>query len=387
MAIQEERFSLGENSERMVTVTPFMGKLKIHIRQFYVNGNGEIKPGKSGMVLDLKEFDKLVELIPQIKESIERYELKDSEIPSSPFQLDLPVLDLDTVFLPSPPSQEPISIAGDEELFDSQPKCPSPPPPSSTMPDASSLMEPSLERILSDIRGGERKMTNDCDHKCPKAVGFSYPGVVLHCSECEAEKKKRIALENMDDNSPKKRKEKGKRSKEITGSAKKKLKTENKRPSGIFVGYAKLPCEVKETTNKKSKVVKQECIDEVASVESMKEVEKKLWLEHYNQLCEKLLEVVREKCTGCQTDEANQLGHGLCLLASAKEQVNLCFEEVYGRVHWEDVMDCWYKKVLEMPIALNPETLAIFRETVNPNDVTYKNRLKKWMIESPTIEL
>ena len=61
---EEERFSLGEKSERMVTVTPFMGKLKVHIRQFYVNGNGEIKPGKSGIVLDLKEFDKLVEPIP-----------------------------------------------------------------------------------------------------------------------------------------------------------------------------------------------------------------------------------------------------------------------------------------------------------------------------------
>ena len=323
---EEERFSLGEKSERMVTVTPFMGKLKVHIRQFYVNGNGEIKPGKSGIVLDLKEFDKLVELIPQIKQSIERYELKDSEIPSSSFQLDLPVLDLDTVFLPSPPSQEPTSIPHDKELSDSETKF-------SSLP----LINPSLE--------------------------------------------------NMGVSSPKKRKEKGKRSKEITGSAKKKLKTENKRPSGIFVGYAKLPCEVKETTNKKSQIVKQECIDEVASVESMKEVEKKLWLEHYNQLCEKLLEVVGEKCIGCQTDEANQLGHGLCLLASAEEQVNLCFEEVYGRVHWEDVMDCWYKKVLEMPRALNPETLAIFRETVNPNDVIYKNRLKKWMIESPTIEL
>ena len=345
---EEERFSLGEKSERMVTVTPFMGKLKVHIRQFYVNGNGEIKPGKRGIVLEIEEFYKLIELIPQIKKSIDSYELKDTVIPSSPFSLDLPVLDLDTVFLPSPPSQEPISIARDDELFDSQPKYPS--PPSSTMPDASSLMEPSLERILSDIRGGERKMTNDCDHKCPKAVGFSYPGVVLHCSECEAEKKK-VALENIDVNSPKKRKEKGKPSKEITGSAKKKLKTENKRPSGVFVGYAKFPCEVKETT-KKSKVVKQECIDEVASVESMKEVEKKLWLEQYNQLCEKLLQVVREKCTGCQTDEANRLGHELCLLASAEEQVNLCFEGVYAGVHWEDVINCWYKKVLEMPIAL-----------------------------------
>ena len=67
--------------------------------------------------------------------------------------------------------------------------------------------------------------------------------------------------------------------------------------------------------------------------------------------------------------------------------MNLCFEEVYGRVSWNDVMESWYKKVLEMPIALNPETLAIFRETVSPKDFTYKDRLKKWLIESPTIEV
>ena len=29
--MQEERFSHGENSNRMVTVTPFMEKLKVHI--------------------------------------------------------------------------------------------------------------------------------------------------------------------------------------------------------------------------------------------------------------------------------------------------------------------------------------------------------------------
>ena len=66
----------------------------------------------------------------------ERYELKDTVIPSSPFQLDLPVLDLDTVFLPSPPSQKPIPITRDEELFDSQPKFPSL-PPSLALPSAS----------------------------------------------------------------------------------------------------------------------------------------------------------------------------------------------------------------------------------------------------------
>ena len=67
--------------------------------------------------------------------------------------------------------------------------------------------------------------------------------------------------------------------------------------------------------------------------------------------------------------------------------MNLCFEEAYKRVIWNDVMECWYQKVLEMPVSLNPETLAIFRETVNPKDLTYKNRLRKWLIESPTIEL
>ena len=59
---------------------------------------------------------------------------------------------------------------------------------------------------------------------------------------------------------------------------------------------------------------KHECINEVASVESMKEVQRKLWLTHYDMLSEKLMEVVLEKCTGCQTDEANLLGHELCML-------------------------------------------------------------------------
>ena len=222
-----------------------------------------------------------MKLIPQVKTSIERYELKDTVIPSSPFLLDLPVFDLDTVFLPSPPSHEPISITRDEEHFDSQPKFPSL-PPSSALPDVPPLMEPSLERILSDIRVGESKMTNDCDHKCPKAVGFSYPGVVLHCSECESNNKKGNTLKNVDENSPKEQKGKRKKSSEIARNANKKTKTENKRPSGIFVGYARLPSEFKkETTKDKRKYdVKKECIYEVSSMEAMKEVEKELWLEH-----------------------------------------------------------------------------------------------------------
>ena len=70
-------------------------------------------------------------------------------------------------------------------------------------------------------------------------------------------------------------------------------------------------------------------------------------------------------------------------MVNTEEQVNLCFEEIYARVSWDDVMESWYKKVLEIPIALNPDTLVNFRDTVNPNEFMYKNKLKKWLIESP----
>ena len=343
-------------------------------------------------------------LIPQVRDSIARFELRDTGISSSPFAISLtePIFSNlpPVVFLPSPPSQELIPITRDDELLYVLPKCPSPPSP---LPDLPPVVDFSLKRILSDlspkekleryhqdlaadeymyestingetrvtehdnpvsmlsrsgklhslckdntetvllekyevrqlcwklstpslkvyhvstnppardkveklsipkidvmkntskisrpelllkdentanedilklseinlVNNGKTRMMNDCDHKCPKAVGFSYPWVVLHCSEFESEKKK--------------------------------------------IKYD----------------VKHECIDEVASVESMKEVERKLWLTHYNILSEKLTEVVRETCTGCQTDEANLLGHELCMLASVEEQVNLCFEGAY----------------------------------------------------------
>ena len=50
-------------------------------------------------------------------------------------------------------------------------------------------------------------------------------------------------------------------------------------------------------------------------------------------------------------------------------------------------MELVYQKVLEMPVNLNPETLAIFIGTVNPKDSTYKDRLREWLIESSNVEL
>ena len=81
--MQEERFSLGENSNRMVTVTPFNATLKVHIRQFYVNEIGEIKASRIGVTLSVEEFNKLVKLIPKVQDSIAQYKLQDTG-PSPP---------------------------------------------------------------------------------------------------------------------------------------------------------------------------------------------------------------------------------------------------------------------------------------------------------------
>ena len=82
---EDERFFLGEKSNRMVTVTPFLGKLKVHIRQFYVNERGENKPGKNGIVLELEDFEALAKLVPKVQDSIAKYEIRYTGIPSSPF--------------------------------------------------------------------------------------------------------------------------------------------------------------------------------------------------------------------------------------------------------------------------------------------------------------
>ena len=110
--MQEERCSLGENSNRMVTVMPFNANLRVHIRQFYVNENGEMKASRIGVTLSVEEFNELVKLIPKIQDSIAQYKLHD--------------------IVPSPP----------------------PPPTLAVLPPP--LIDPSLEKILSDLDSKEK---------------------------------------------------------------------------------------------------------------------------------------------------------------------------------------------------------------------------------------
>ena len=206
--MQEERFSLGENSNRMVTVTPFNANLKVHIRQFYVNGNGEMKASRIGITLSVEEFSELVKLMPKIKDSITQYKLQ--------------------------------NIA------------PSLPPPLAVLPPP--LIDPSLEKILSDLDSKEKLERYYQDLAADKYLHGPTidreTRVIAHDDPTSLP-----SLESTDDDFQTKRKEKRKRTKESAKNVNKKLKTE----SGIFVGYAKLPSELKVTEKKENKIVKNDC--------------------------------------------------------------------------------------------------------------------------------
>ena len=271
MAMQEERFSLGENSNHIVTVTPF-------------NTNAS----RTGVTFSVEEFNELVKLSPKVQESIARYELRDTGISSGPFELVLPVLDLDMIFLQSLQSQEPLPIIQDKELLDSQPKFPS--PPLSTSPDVPPpLINPFLEKTWIGLSPKEKleryhqdnaadeylygpttdKETLVTEHDNPVSLP-SLENIDDDSHKKRKEKKKRSkesarnfnkmlktsvslpSLENTDDSSQKKRKQKRKRTKESAKNVNKKFKTE----SGIFVGYAKLLSELKVTEKKENKIVK-----------------------------------------------------------------------------------------------------------------------------------
>ena len=69
------------------------------------------------------------------------------------------------------------------------------------------------------------------------------------------------------------------------------------------------------------------------------------YLSHHELPMDEFKHVLNEKCTGCQTNDHNQFVHELCLLACVQEQVNICFEETYNRVNWDQVFQLCQEKL------------------------------------------
>ena len=57
---QEVCYPLGEESDKMATVSLFQSKVAVHIRQFYTDSYNEKTPGKTGTTLSVKEFYELL---------------------------------------------------------------------------------------------------------------------------------------------------------------------------------------------------------------------------------------------------------------------------------------------------------------------------------------
>ena len=68
-------------------------------------------------------------------------------------------------------------------------------------------------------------------------------------------------------------------------------------------------------------------------------------LSHHELLMNEFIHVLNKKCTGCQTNDREQFGHELCLIASVQEQVNICFKEAYNWVNWDQVFELRQEKL------------------------------------------
>ena len=108
---QEIRYPLGEASDRMVTVSVFQSRVKLHIRQFYRDYYGKLRAGKTGITISVEEFQEFRKLIPKLQQDVlnMNFKLLEDEKPEVVFPGDL-----DVTIIPSPPS--PPSSAVDTDV-------------------------------------------------------------------------------------------------------------------------------------------------------------------------------------------------------------------------------------------------------------------------------
>ena len=104
------------------------------------------------------------------------------------------------------------------------------------------------------------------------------------------------------------------------------------------------------------------------------------YLLHHELLMDEFRRVLNEKCTGCQTNERNQFGHELCLLASVQDQVNSCFEEAYNRVNWDQVFQLCQEKLRNTDSYRLCRFLPVLCGKMGAQEDRYKKLLKESLI-------
>ena len=108
------------------------------------------------------------------------------------------------------------------------------------------------------------------------------------------------------------------------------------------------------------------------------------YLSHHGLLMNEFRRVLNEKCTGCQTNDRNQSGHELCLLASVQEQVNICFEEAYNRVNWYQVFELCQEKLRNTDSYGQCSFLPVASAEMGAQEDRYKKLMKESLIVQHT---
>ncbi|XP_072288833.1 activated RNA polymerase II transcriptional coactivator p15-like [Eucyclogobius newberryi] len=67
---EDNMFQIGKM--RYVSVRDFKGKVLIDVREYWMNQDGEMKPGKKGIALNPEQWNQLKEQISDIDEAIRR---------------------------------------------------------------------------------------------------------------------------------------------------------------------------------------------------------------------------------------------------------------------------------------------------------------------------
>ena len=104
------------------------------------------------------------------------------------------------------------------------------------------------------------------------------------------------------------------------------------------------------------------------------------YLSHHELLINEFRRILNEKLTGYQTNDHNQSGYELSLLASVQEQVNICFEETYSRVNWDQVFQLCQEEFRNTDSYGLCPFLPMASDGIGPQEDRYKKMMKESLI-------
>ncbi|XP_021234434.1 activated RNA polymerase II transcriptional coactivator p15-like [Numida meleagris] len=68
---EEGMFQIGKM--RYVRVSCFKGKVLVDIREFYMDKEGDMKPGRKGIALSAEQWNQLKEIIPEVDAAVKKF--------------------------------------------------------------------------------------------------------------------------------------------------------------------------------------------------------------------------------------------------------------------------------------------------------------------------